>query len=74
MEVAAEALDSSGRPSCATDRSWAQILAPAGLVADIDADQDVIAFAQEGSDAVVQMFLIRNGRLVGSGVLRPGRL
>ncbi len=26
----------------------------------------MIAFAQEGSDAVVQMFLIRNGRLVGS--------
>ncbi|MBI5958599.1 MAG: excinuclease ABC subunit C, partial [Chloroflexi bacterium] len=47
-------------------RVVAQISARQRLVADFDANQDVIAFAQEGSDAVVQMFLIRNGRLVGS--------
>lgn len=67
MEEASEALDFE-RAALLRDRIQvvAQISARQRLVADIDADQDVIAFAQEGSDAVVQMFLIRNGRLVGS--------
>jgi len=67
MEAAAEALDFE-RAAILRDRLKvvAQISARQRLVADVKADQDVIAFAQEGSDAVVQMFLIRNGRLVGS--------
>ncbi len=67
MEDAAENLDFE-RAALLRDRLHvvAQISARQRLVADINADQDVIAFAQEGSDAVVQMFLIRNGRLVGS--------
>lgn len=67
MEAASEALDFE-RAALLRDRIQvvAQISARQRLVADIDADQDVIAFAQEGSDAVVQMFLIRSGRLVGS--------
>ena len=67
MEEASEALDFE-RAALLRDRIQvvAQISARQRLVADIAADQDVIAFAQEGSDAVVQMFLIRNGRLVGS--------
>jgi excinuclease ABC subunit C len=67
MEAAAEALDFE-RAAILRDRVKvvAQIAQRQRLVADIDADQDVIAFAQEGSDAVVQMFLIRNGRLIGS--------
>lgn len=28
-------------------------------------DRDIIAFAEEGSDAVVQVFFIRNGKLIG---------
>ena len=43
-----------------------QISSRQRLVADVRADQDIIAFAQEGSDAVVQMFLIRSGRMIGS--------
>ena len=67
MEHAAESLDFE-RAALLRDRLKvvAQISARQRLVADVDADQDVIAFAQEGSDAVVQMFLIRNGRLIGS--------
>ena len=67
MEDASEALDFE-RAATVRDRLQvvAQISARQRLVADLNADQDVIAFAQEGSDAVVQMFLIRNGRLVGS--------
>jgi excinuclease ABC subunit C len=67
MEHAAESLDFE-RAALLRDRLkvLAAISARQRLIADIDADQDVIAFAQEGSDAVVQMFLIRNGRLIGS--------
>ncbi|MBN1678674.1 MAG: excinuclease ABC subunit UvrC [Anaerolineae bacterium] len=67
MEAASEDLDFE-RAAILRDRMRvvAQISARQRLVADIKADQDVIAFAQEGSDAVVQMFLIRSGRLIGS--------
>lgn len=67
MEDASENLDFE-RAAILRDRMKvvAQISARQRLVANVSADQDVIAFAQEGSDAVVQMFLIRNGRLVGS--------
>ncbi len=67
MDEAAESLDFE-RAAILRDRLRvvAQISSRQRLVSDIDADQDVIAFAQEGSDACVQMFLIRNGRLVGS--------
>jgi excinuclease ABC subunit C len=67
MESAAENLDFE-KAAMIRDRIKvvAQISARQRLVADFDANQDVIAFAQEGSDAVVQMFLIRHGRLVGS--------
>ena len=67
MESASEALDFE-RAAMLRDRLRvvAQISARQRLVADVDADQDVIAFAQEGRDAVVQMFLIRSGRLIGS--------
>lgn len=67
MDAASEALDFE-RAAILRDRIHvvAQISQRQRLVADIKADQDVIAFAQEGSDAVVQMFLIRNGRLIGS--------
>ncbi len=67
MEEAAENLDFE-RAALLRDRLRVvgQISSRQRLVADVDAEQDVIAFAQEGSDACVQMFLIRNGRLVGS--------
>jgi excinuclease ABC subunit C len=67
MDEAAESLDFE-RAAILRDRLRvvAQISSRQRLVADVKADQDVIAFAQEGSDACVQMFLIRNGRLVGS--------
>jgi len=67
MQAASEALDFE-RAAILRDRIQvvAQIASRQRLVADYDANQDVIAFAQEGSDAVVQMFLIRNGRLIGS--------
>ncbi len=67
MEKAAENLDFE-RAARLRDRIRAlvQISARQRLVGDVDANQDVIALAQEGSDAVVQMLLIRNGRLVGS--------
>ena len=67
MEAASEALDFE-RAAILRDRLRvvAQISSRQRLVADIKAEQDVIAFAQEGSDAVVQMFLIRHGRLIGS--------
>ncbi len=67
MEAAADALDFE-RAAILRDRIKvvAQISSRQRLVSGIDADQDVIAFAQEGSDAVVQMFLIRSGRLIGS--------
>ena len=67
MDEAAESLDFE-RAAILRDRLRvvAQISSRQRLVSDIDADQDVIAFAQEGSDACVQMLLIRNGRLVGS--------
>lgn len=67
MEAASEDLDFE-HAAILRDRIKvvAQISARQRLVADVRADQDIIAFAQEGSDAVVQMFLIRNGRLIGS--------
>ncbi|NLX09869.1 MAG: excinuclease ABC subunit UvrC [Chloroflexi bacterium] len=67
MAEASEALDFE-RAAILRDRLRVvgQISQRQRLVADISANQDVIAFAQEGSDACVQMFLIRNGRLVGS--------
>jgi len=67
MNAAAENLDFE-KAAILRDRVKvvAQISARQRLVSDLEANQDVIAFAQEGSDAVVQMFLIRNGRLVGS--------
>lgn len=67
MESASENLDFE-RAAMLRDRLRvvAQISARQRLVSDLDANQDVIAFAQEGSDACVQMFLIRGGRLVGS--------
>jgi excinuclease ABC subunit C len=67
MESAAEHLNFE-RAAMLRDRLKvvAQISARQRLVSDYDANQDVIAFAQEGSDAVVQMFLIRHGRLIGS--------
>ena len=67
METAAEDLDFE-RAAILRDRLKvvAQISARQRLVSSINANQDIVAFAQEGSDAVVQMFLIRNGRLIGS--------
>lgn len=67
METASEDLDFE-RAALLRDRLKvvAQISARQRLISDIKADQDVIAFAQEGSDAAVQIFLIRNGRLIGS--------
>ncbi|MBN1200227.1 MAG: excinuclease ABC subunit UvrC [Anaerolineae bacterium] len=67
MEAASEALDFE-RAATLRDRLRVveQISTRQRLVSDVNAEQDVIAFAQEGSDACVQMFLIRNGRLVGS--------
>lgn len=67
MESAAEDLDFE-RAAILRDRVRVveQISQRQRLVASYDANQDVIAFAQEGSDAVVQMFLIRNGRLIGN--------
>jgi excinuclease ABC subunit C len=67
MEAAADALDFE-RAATLRDRLHvvAQISARQRLVADYAANEDVIAFAQEGSDAVVQMFMIRGGRLIGS--------
>jgi excinuclease ABC subunit C len=67
MEAASEALNFE-RAAILRDRLRVveQISSRQRLVADIKADQDVIAFAQEGSDACVQMFLIRGGRLIGS--------
>jgi len=67
MDAAAEALDFE-RAALLRDRIKvvSMISQRQRLVADYNANQDVIAFAQEGSDAVVQMFLIRQGRLIGS--------
>ncbi len=67
MEQAAEKLDFE-RAAMLRDRIRVvrQISARQRLIADVNANQDVIALAQEGEDAVVQMFLIRGGRLVGS--------
>ncbi len=67
MEAAAAALDFE-RAAILRDRIKVveQISQRQRLVAKYDANQDVIAFAQEGEDAVMQMFLIRNGRLIGS--------
>jgi excinuclease ABC subunit C len=67
MDAASEALDFE-RAAILRDRLRVveQISQRQRLVASLHASQDVIAFAQEGSDAVVQMFLIRNGRLIGS--------
>lgn len=67
MLAASEALDFE-RAAILRDRIRVveQISSRQRLVADVRANQDVIAFAQEGSDAVVQMFLIRGGKLIGS--------
>jgi excinuclease ABC subunit C len=67
METAADALDFE-RAAMLRDRLrvMGQISAQQRLVADYEANEDVIAFAQEGSDAVVQMLMIRGGRLIGS--------
>lgn len=35
------------------------------VVSGKDTDQDVIAFARENNDAVVQIFFIRNGKIIG---------
>jgi excinuclease ABC subunit C len=67
MRAASEGMEFE-RAAILRDRLKAvvQISSRQRLVADVSANQDVIAFAQEGSDAAVQMFLIRNGRLIGS--------
>ncbi len=42
-----------------------QIVQRQKVVSPLDIDQDVIAFAREGSEAVVQIFFIRQGKIIG---------
>jgi excinuclease ABC subunit C len=39
----------------------------------VNTDQDVIAFAREDGSAVVQIFYIRNGKLIGARAICPAK-
>jgi excinuclease ABC subunit C len=66
MMAAAEALDFE-RAAALRDQLQAmeRVVERQKVVAPVDVDQDVIAFAQEKADTCVQVLFIRGGRLVG---------
>lgn len=66
MISAAEALDFE-RAALLRDQLQAveRVVEKQKIVSSTGADQDVVAFAREGSDACVQVFFIRGGRLLG---------
>lgn len=66
MQEAAEALDFE-KAALVRDQLWAieRVVEKQKVMSPDMTDQDVIAFARENSDTCVQVFFIRDGRLIG---------
>ena len=66
------ASSSSGPPGCATGwRSVRKAIEKQQMVADRNEDLDVIGIAEDDLEAAVQVFFVRQGRVVGPQGLRP---
>ncbi len=67
-----EMLDASERMDFEAAITWRDLLGNAKQVAqkqkitsDSDEDRDVLAYAQDGTDAIVQVFFVRGGKMIG---------
>ncbi len=66
METASEKMEFEEAASCRDLLNSVKQVAQKQKITDSEGeDRDVIAFAREGEDAVVQVFFVRNGRLIG---------
>ena len=66
MQAAADELDFEQAASLRDQlRAVRLVVAHQKIVSSVGVDQDVVAFAREGSDACVQVFFIRGGKLLG---------
>ncbi len=67
-----EMSDASERMDFEAAITWRDLLGSAKQIAqrqkitsDSDEDRDVLAYAQDGTDAIVQVFFVRGGRMIG---------